>query len=126
MTKLVIVLIIFGACFAKQMLAMDPDDIKNTIVEIEYKNAKYFAQDPRRLDKLKQTEPDFADSRYGKCLTDEFKLIPGIDDRQSLCQKLCFALGLKPARVSDITYLQAVSAGVKCSELVAHITKKAK
>lgn len=126
MTKLVIVLIIFGACFAKQMLTMDPDDIKETMKRIAYKNAKYFAEDPRRLEKLTKKDPSFAGSKFGVCLNREFGLIPGIDDKPSLCHRLGFALGLKPARVRDLTYLQAVHAGVKCSELVAHITKKAK
>ncbi len=122
MIRPLIILIIFGTFFSNNMLAMEPKDIEKTIQMVIYRNAQYFAQDPRRLDILQKTDPDFAKSKFGRCLDTEFKSIPGISEKPGFCHRVGFALGFKTARVDDITYLQAVLAGVKCSELVAKKT----
>lgn len=122
MTKLLIILIIFGTFFSNNMLAMNSKDTEQTLQRVAYRNAQYFAQDPRRLGILQKADPDFAKSKFGKCLDTEFKSIPGISEKPGFCHRVGFALGFKTARVDDMTYLQAVLAGVKCSELIAKKT----
>ena len=104
------------------MLAMNSKDTEQTLQRVAYRNAQYFAQDPRRLGILQKADPDFAKSKFGKCLDTEFKSIPGISEKPGFCHRVGFALGFKTARVDDLTYLQAVLAGVKCSELIAKKT----